>query len=319
MKKAFITGITGFVGSHLAKYLADSTDFSITGTYLSEGNLKNVAEIEKKISLIKCDLNDTEAVEKIISFEKPEYIFHLAALPSPAKSFKDPGGYLQNNTNAQLHILEAVRKLQLDQTRILVVTSSEMYGMVEPEDIPMDEETPLRPTSPYGVSKITQDFLALQYHLAYKMDIVRVRPFGHIGPRLSDDFASSAFAKKIAEIEVGKRDPVLPVGNLEGKRDLTDVRDMVRAYLLLMEKGESGEVYNAGSGISYKTEDVLNTLLSFSTKSITVEQDEALFRPTDIPELRCDNTKLTERTGWKPEIKLDESLKDTLEYWRGIV
>ncbi len=319
MKKVLITGITGFAGSHLAEYLINAGKYEVTGTYLSDRNLTNLASIQDQVTLTQCDLMDREAIEALISREKPDLIFHLAALPSPAKSFHDPGLYLQNNMLTELHVLEAVRKFELKSTRILIVSSSEVYGLVNPEDLPIHEETPLRPVNPYGVSKITQDYLGLQYVLGYGLDVVRVRPFGHIGPRLSSDFATSSFAKKIAEIEHGVRDSVLTVGNLEGKRDLTDVRDMVRAYSLLLELGASGDVYNAGSGKSYRTGDLLELLLSYTTAEVKVELDKQLLRPNDIPELRCDNKKLVTLTEWDNEFTIEESLKDMLEYWRGRV
>lgn len=317
MKKILITGVTGFAGSFLAEHLiSQSSEHKIYGTYLSDSGLKNIRSIEKSIDLTRVDLTDFDAVKQMISEIQPDEIYHLAAFPSPAKSFQDPSAYLQNNINGELFILESLKQLNMLDTRVLVISSSEVYGAVTEADLPIDELTPLRPVSPYGVSKIAQDFLALQYTLAYGMHIVRVRPFGHIGPRLSPDFASSIFAKKIAEIEKGTRDPILTVGNLEGRRDLTDVRDIVKAYVLLLEKGEKGEVYNLGSGNSYKTADILEKLLSHSTAVVTITQDPELLRPNDIPELRCDNKKIKELTGWNAEISLDQSLADLLQYWR---
>jgi GDP-4-dehydro-6-deoxy-D-mannose reductase len=200
-----------------------------------------------------------------------------------------------------------------------VVASAEVYGSVTKEDLPMGEDTPLNPTNPYAVSKLAQDFLGLQYFLSYGIKTIRVRPFNHVGPRQAPNFVISSFAQKIAEIEKGKREPILPVGNLEAKRDFTDVRDMVKAYSLIMEKGEFGEVYNIGSGRSYKISEILEMLLSFSSVKITVEIDKSLFRPIDDPELVCDSTKINKTTGWKAEIPLEETLKDTLDYWRNII
>jgi len=317
MKKALITGITGFAGSHLAEYLVSRDDYSVIGTYLNERNLKNIAAIQDRIRLFHCDLMDHQAVQQVVQDNKPDSVFHLAALPSPANSYKDPARYLQNNIVSELNVLEAIRQADIPQTRVLIVSSSEVYGRVMPEDLPIDEETPFRPINPYGVSKITQDFLGLQYYLAYDLDIIRVRPFGHIGPRLSPDFASSAFAKKIAEIEKKQREPILTVGNLEYKRDLTDVRDMVKGYVLLLEKGKKGDVYNLGSGkSSYKTGDLLEILLTFTEEKIQVQEDPALLRPNDIPELLCDNRKMRQLTGWTPEVPIETSLRDLLAYWR---
>lgn len=178
---------------------------------------------------------------------------------------------------------------------------------------------PANPNNPYSLSKLFQDELGLQYFMSYKMDIIRARPFNHIGPRQSPYFAVPTFAKKIAEIEKGKNPPVIKVGNLDTKRDFTDVRDMVRAYALLMEKGQAGDVYNIGSGNSYLIKDVLDMLISLSTVKIEIQQDPSLLRPTDNPELRADSSKIHNLTGWKPEINLEQSLKDTLDYYRNIV
>lgn len=319
MKKILITGITGFAGSHLAELLLQDSDVEIFGTYVSEKNIHAIESLRQRIQLRKVELTNYEEVENLISEIMPDIIYHLAALPSPADSFKNPALYLQNNINAELYLLEAVKTHELLQTKILIISTSEVYGLVGQEDLPIDEDTPLRPVSPYGVSKIAQDFLGLQYHLAYNLSIVRVRPFGHIGPRLSEQFASSSFAKKIAEIEAGKREPILTVGNLDSRRDLTDVRDIVRAYKLLIEKGIVGDVYNLGSGISYKTGYILTTLLSYSKTPIEIKTDTSLFRPNDIPELRCDNRKIKELTGWEPTVSLETSLQDTLDYWRKVI
>ncbi len=229
MKTVLITGVTGFAGSFLAEHLLSQHLYTVHGTYLSEKSLQNIEAHKDSLQLHQTDLTDHEATEKLIGTVKPELLFHLAALPSPAASFKDPALFLQNNINSELYILEALHKQKLHDTRIMIISSAEVYGLVRNEDLPIDELTELRPVSPYGVSKIAQDYLALQYHLSYNLQTIRVRPFGHIGPRLSDQFAASAFAKKIAEIEKGTRQPILTVGNLTARRDLTDVRDMVRA------------------------------------------------------------------------------------------
>ncbi len=318
-QKVLITGISGFAGSHLAEYLVSQKRYDITGTYLSESSLKNLSNIRDKVQLTQIDLTNADAVSKLITSVRPDLLFHLAALPSPAGSYKNPTQYLQNNINAEVNLLEALKNEQMTSTRVLVISSSEIYGLVSTGDLPIDEDTPLKPVSPYGVSKIAQDYLGLQYFLAHKLSIVRSRPFGHLGPRLSEQFVASAFSKKIAEIEKQKREPVLTVGNLEAKRDLTDVRDMVKAYELLLVKGKLGEVYNIGSGVSYKIKNLLDMLLSFSEVKITIKTDSELFRPNDIPELLCDNTKMSKLTGWKPTIPIKESLKDTLDYWRSIV
>lgn len=318
-KKALITGITGFAGSYLADYLIASGVYDLYGNYVNDSTLKSFPDFKKRITLTKLDLTDKEAIASYIATLKPDIVFHLAALTSPAESFKDPSLTITNNINAELYLLEALRSAHLIETRVLITSSAEVYGLVGKDDLPVDEEAKLSPVSPYAVSKIAQDYLGLQYFLSYKLPIIRVRPFNHIGPRQGPSFVVASFAKKIAEIEKGKSEPVLTVGNLSARRDFTDVRDIVRAYALLLEEGKPGEVYNIGSGESHAIEEVLHMLLALSSSSIKVTVDQALFRPLDIPDLVCDATKCTNDTGWKPEISLAQSLKETLEYWREIV
>ncbi|MBI2074342.1 MAG: GDP-mannose 4,6-dehydratase [Candidatus Levybacteria bacterium] len=317
-KKVLVTGISGFAGSHLAEYLVLNEDYDVSGTYLSDASLQNISSIKDKLNLIKIDLINTSGVNELIKSVKPDYLFHLAALTSPGDSFKNPIKTFTNNIAAQINILESVKKLELT-ARILIISSGDVYGMVAKEDLPVDEETRFMPTNPYAVSKITQDFLGLQYALSYKQNIIRVRPFNHIGPRQTEHFAVAAFSKKIAEIEKGKIEPVLYVGNLEAKRDFTDVRDTVRAYSLIVEEGKIGDVYNIGTGISYKIQDILEKLLSFAKVKVEVKVDPNLFRPSDEQELICDSTKLRKLTMWEPTIPIDKTLKDTLDYWRNII
>lgn len=317
--KALITGITGFAGSYLAEHLASTKRYDISGTYLLEESLVNVGNIKNKLNLIKADLSEEEKVFKIIKDVSPDVIFHLAALTSPFDSFKNPTQTLTNNISLQINLLEGIRKYNLLNTKILIVSSADIYGLVKKEDLPIDEQTPLTPTSPYSVSKIAQDFLGLTYFLSYKLKIVRVRPFNHIGPRQSPSFVVSSFAKQIVEIEKGKRQPVLHVGNLETKRDFTNVKDMVRAYTLAIEKGKYGEAYNVGSGVSYRIFDILDKLVTMSSSKIKIEKDRTLFRPSDNPDLLCDSSKFTKLTGWKPQISIETTLKDTLDYWRNII
>jgi GDP-4-dehydro-6-deoxy-D-mannose reductase len=319
MKKVLITGITGFAGSYLAQHLLSFNKYDISGTYQLEKSLGNVESIKNKLNLIKADLSEEKNVFKIIQDTSPEIIFHLAALTSPSGSFNNPTQTLTNNISLQVNLLEGVRKLKLLNTKILIISSADIYGQVKKEDLPINEDTPLMPTSPYSVSKIAQDYLGLTYFLSYNLKIVRVRPFNHIGPKQSAHFVVSSFAKQIAEIEKGKREPVLRVGNLEAKRDFTNVKDMVRAYVLAIEKGKYGEVYNIGSGTSYKISDILNKLVSMSSSKIEIEKDKTLFRPNDNPDLVCDAGKFIRLTGWEPQISIEKTLKDTLDYWRNII
>lgn len=310
MPKALLTGINGFVGSHLAPYLEEQ-GFEVFGT------IKPGFSPEKP-NHFEADILDYEGLKKVIDDVSPDYLVHLAALTSPGDSFKNPAETISNNIIGQVNVLEALKDLQLMNTRTLVVSSAEVYGRVEEEDLPIDEDTPFNPPSPYAVSKVAQDLLGLQYFQSQNIQAIRVRPFNHIGPHQAPVTAVASFAKQIADIEKGKQDPVVSVGNLEAKRDFTDVRDIVKAYALLFAKGESGEVYNIGSGKSYGIGEVLDILLSFSTKEIVIEKDPDLMRPVDIKDAVCDNTKI-KKLGWEPAISLEKSLEDTLDYWRNIV
>jgi GDP-4-dehydro-6-deoxy-D-mannose reductase len=313
MKKAFITGVTGFAGTHLAKHLLDN-DFIVCGTYLSEGS-QVAFKYKDEVELRQLDLLDEEKTHSIIESIKPDYVFHLAASTSPRESFKDPKKTFSNNVTSQINVLEALRKLEMLEAKILIVSSAEVYGHVKPSDLPIDESTPFTPTNPYAVSKIAQDYLGLQYFLTNKLRIVRVRPFNHVGPGQSPSFVISAFAKKIVDIERG-REEVMKIGNLTSKRDFTDVRDMVKAYLLALEKGEVGDVYNLGFGKSYKISDILEMMIRMSKARIKTEEDPDLMSPSDDPELLCDGSKFMSLTGWKPEIPIEKTLEDTLDYWR---
>lgn len=311
MAKVFITGINGFVGKHLIKEYPNDEIFGLVKDSTGEDLGENVKKFQG-------DILDSSGMRRIIEDIKPDIIFHLAALTSPSESLKHPVETIDNNIKGQLNILEAIRDLELD-CKTLVVSSAEVYGNVKEKDLPIDENVQFLPSTPYAVSKIAQDFLGYQYFKSYGVKTIRVRPFNHIGPGQAPIFVVSAFARQIAMIEKGQQEPLMKVGNLTPKRDFTDVRDVSKAYKLLMEKGEIGEVYNIGSGKSYEINEVLNILLSFSTKKIEVREDSSLVRKVDVEELRCDYTKLKDGTGWEPEIEIEKSLKDTLEYWRNIL
>lgn len=315
MKRVLITGASGFVGGWLAEHLLSLGLSEIYGTYMTEES-REISPVKDNITFIQADLSQKETIEKIISEVRPDEVYHLAALASVASSFKDPIATFHNNIDVEINLLESLRQNNLTNTRVLIVGSAEVYGYVNPSDLPIDEETPLRPASPYAVTKIAQDFLGYQYNLSYKIPLIRVRPFNHIGPRQATGFVVADFAKQIADIEKGKQEPVIKVGNLEAKRDFTDVRDMVKAYSLILEKGIPGEVYNIGSGKSVKIGDVLDMLIGMSTVKIDRETDPAKLRPSDIPETVSDNTKISQTTGWKPEIPFEETLKTVLDYWR---
>ncbi len=317
MTKVLITGISGFAGSHLCDHLLEVGGFEICGTYLDEASLSNL-DNKESLHLHKLNLLDTQASEKLIKEEKLDYIFHLAALTSPRASIDNPSDTFINNISAQINLLEPLKKLGLTQTKVLIISSAEIYGLVDPKNIPIDEDTPYNPTNPYAVSKLAQDYLGLEYFLSDKIRIIRLRPFNHVGPRQSPAFVISAFAKRIAEIEKG-REKVMKVGNLTSKRDFTDVRDMVKAYLMAIEKGKEGDVYNLGSGKSYEISHILNMMTGLSKADIKTEEDPSLLMRSDNPELVCDYSKFNKLTGWTPQIPIEKTLSETIEYWRKVI
>lgn len=310
-ERAFITGAGGFVGKHLLTYLAQNTDWEL------HGNAHTHPDGLEFPSLYwhSCDLTSREQVGDLLAEIQPAFIFHLAAQSNVQRAFADPEATLINNTVSQLNLLEALRNAA-PMCRIMIACSSEQYGLVRPEDIPINESTPFRPNNPYAVSKIAQDALALQYFLSYKQPTIRVRAFNHIGPGQSDAFVTAAFAKQVALIEAGKQEPVISVGNLDAERDFSDVRDMVRAYHLAITHGEPGDVYNIGSGVSHTIQWVLDSLVSMSTVKVEVKQDPARMRPSDIPIMVCDPTKFQTRTGWHTQVPIEQTLRDILDYWR---
>jgi GDP-4-dehydro-6-deoxy-D-mannose reductase len=311
--RALITGISGFVGSHLAEYLLEHTDWQVAGTVY--GPEENIEHLRDRLELYPAELSDLETVTSILEQAKPDRIFHLAAQPLVSLSRRDPWGTLAINIRLQLNILEAVARLE-SAARILVVGSSEEYGLVRPDELPIKETNPLRPTSPYAVSKVAQDMLGLQYHLSHKLFTVRVRSFNHIGPRQRLGFVAPDFASQVAQAEAGLREPVIQVGNLTPQRDFSDVRDVVRGYHLLITQGEPGEVYNLGSEQARSVRELLETLIAMARIPITVEQDPERLRPTNVPVIVADCTRIREQTGWRPKIAFEQSLQDVLDYWR---
>ncbi len=313
--RILITGITGFVGSHLADYALAKGDVEVFGTVRWRSRLDNVEHIQDEIKMIDCDLKDNVATRKVLQEVKPDYIFHLAAQSFVPTSWVAPAETLSTNIIAQLNLLEGIRDLGLD-SRIQVAGSSEEYGLVYEHEAPITEDNPLRPLSPYAVSKVAQDFLAYQYHKSYGIFAVRTRAFNHTGPRRGDVFVTSNFSRQVALIEKGKKDPVIEVGNLEAKRDFTDVRDVVRAYWLALEKGEAGEVYNIGSGRAITIQGLLDLILSLSDIEIEVRQMPDRMRPSDVELLVTDYSKFNRATGWEPEIPFEKTMEDLLNYWR---
>jgi GDP-4-dehydro-6-deoxy-D-mannose reductase len=318
MKKVLITGAAGFVGGYLAEYLLSSHEFEIHGTYHSNESLQR-SSVKDTIRFHHTDLEQKESIISLIHEVKPDFIFHLAAQANVPESFRDPIKTFHADIDSQVYLLDALRSVDMLHTRVLIVGSAEEYGYVKPEELPINELTPFRPANPYSVSKIAQDYLALQYVISYKMPLIRVRPFNHIGPRQKTGYVTTDFAKQVAMIEKGEMEPVIKVGNLEAKRDFTDVRDMVKAYTFLLQKGESGESYNIGSGESHKIQEILDIFLSLAKVKITIEIDQEKLRPSDVPEIICDPKKVNKVTGWKAEIPFERTLQEILDYWRKIV
>lgn len=316
-KVALITGIAGFVGSHMAELLL-SQGYEVHGVTRPRSKMDHLDGIINKLHLEDADLLDSHSLYTTISRIKPDYIFHLAAQSFVPTSWVSPSVTLEVNIVGSANLFEAVRQAGIDPM-IQIACSSEEYGLVYENELPIKETNPLRPLSPYAVSKVAMDYLGYQYYQSYKVKIVRTRGFNHTGPRRGDTFAESNFAKQIALIEKGRQEPVIHVGNLDAKRDYTDVRDMVQGYLLAVEKCEPGEVYNICTGNAERIGDVLNLLLSMSKVKVKIEEDPARMRPSDVPILIGENNKFVAKTGWKNEIPFEKTMRDLLDYWRGRV
>ena len=311
-----ITGITGFAGSHLAEYILNNhPDIKVSGIVRWRSRMDNIVSFQDKIHLVEADLKDMVSMKKCLAEVKPDLIFHLAAQSFVPTSWNCPSETFAINCIGQINLFESVLHLGL-KPRIQIAGSSEEYGFVRPDEVPMTENNPLRPLSPYAVSKVGQDLLAYQYFMSYGLETVRTRGFNHTGPRRGEVFICSNFARQIAVIEKEKAASVIKVGNLEAKRDFTDVRDIVRAYWLSLEKGEAGDVYNIGTGTSYRMQEVLDLLLGMSRVKVSVEVDPKRLRPSDVPILLSDSSKFRQLTGWKPEIPFKQTLQDLLDYWR---
>ncbi len=317
-----ITGIAGFGGSHLADYLLTLDGMEIVGVGLPTDRLDNVEHILPQICVQRLDLGVYADVVALLREVRPDHIYHLAAQASVPRAWADPEATLCNNIVAQLNVLRACVEMDL-KARILVVGSADEYGLIPEEEMRensgIGEDAPLRPANPYAVSKIAQDYLGLQYHLSHDLHIVRVRPFNHIGPRQGLGFVVPDFCQQIAAIEAGEREPIMRVGNLEARRDISDVRDVVRGYYLALTRGKAGQVYNIGSGQAHAIRDILDRLLDMSRVAINVEPDPERMRPSDVPIMVCDNRRFVNDTGWQPTIALETSLRDALDDWRSRV
>ena len=316
MDRILITGITGFVGSHLAEYLLE-LGYEVHGTLRWRSKTENIDHIKDNLHLHNADIRDGYSMQSVFKEVNPEYCFHLAAQSFVLESWSSPLETLSTNILGTTNVLEAI-KLKCSECKTLVAGSSEEYGLVHPSELPIKEDNPLRPMSPYGVSKVATDKLGILYYMSYKLPVVVTRAFNHTGPRRGEVFVTSTFAKQIAEIEKGKKS-ILYVGNLDAKRDWTDVRDIVKAYWSAINKGIPGEIYNICSGKTVKIKDMLNILLGFSNVKINIEEDSNRMRPSDVPVLFGDYSKFKSLTNWEPTIPFEKTLEDLLNYWRGKV
>ena len=322
MTTTLITGISGFVGSYLVEYLIDNTDWEIFGMLRWQDSLENMdktvplANADGRVQFVYADLRDTVAIRNVIREVVPDYVFHLAAQSYPLTSFTSPLDTLDTNIQGTLRLLEAIKEF-CPKAMVHICSSCEVYGRVSKEHVPITEDTPFHPASPYAISKIGTDLVGQFYAEAYGMNIMITRMFTHTGPRRGDVFAESSFAKQIAMIEAKLIPPLVKVGNLASLRTLADVRDAVRAYYMLLTiKPVPGAVYNIGGSHTCTVGDILDTLLSKTSMNIEVKVDPSRLRPLDADLQIPDCTKFMKHTGWKPEIPFEQTMSDLLNYWR---
>lgn len=304
--KALITGSEGFVGKYLRSELTEN-GYDVTGLDLFQAE-----------NTLKADLLNPEQVQEIINLQKPDVVFHLAGQANVGKSWEIPAKTVEININAAINLMEAIRKIGLKETSILLVGSSDQYGSLKEAGKSVSEETPMHPMTPYAISKVAQETMGKAFAKAYKMRICMTRSFNHGGAGQRPGFIIPDFASGIVKVERGEQS-YLSVGNLTSRRDFTHVKDIVRAYRLIAEQGIPGEVYNVGSGSTWSAQEVLNKLLALSTVSIPIRQDPARMRPSDTPVICCDHSKLTKNTGWEPALSLDDIISDTLYYYRELM
>lgn len=314
--KALITGIPGFAGSHLARGLFEH-GYTVHGTYLPGEDLSRITDLSKKTKLHKLDFLKEKNLDKLLGAVKPNYIFHLAAQPSVGNSFKYPEETIKINFMGTFHLLEAARKF-LSLRGLLIVTSSDIYGVIKRKDLPLTEDQKLQPVSPYGISKAACDLMGYQYFKNYGLPVVRVRAFNHSGPGQALGFVVTDLCHQIATLENSRRKPVIKMGNLRAKRDISDVRDIVRGYRLALEKGRPGEVYHLCSGRTNSVAELLKKTLKMTDLKIEVKIDPGLARPTEVPILIGDASKAERKLGYKRRYTIDDTLKDCLDYYRSL-
>lgn len=309
-KKALIIGAAGFVGQYLIDAITAHTKWDIHATKLAGESIQN-----PNITVWDIDITQEQQLVKLLQELQPDIIYHLAAQSSVALAWSKPEITININVLGTLHLLEATRQ-HCPNARVILIGSGEEYGAVQPQDIPIAETVCPNPGNIYAITKNTQNHLGHVYAKAYNLDIISTRSFNHCGPGQAPIFVVADFCKQVATIEAGKAEPVLQVGNLAAKRDFTDVRDVVQAYLLLAEHGEPAETYNVGSGNAISIQFILDTILSFSNMKIQVERASAKYRPIDVPIIEANVDKLYNATGWQPQHSMEQTLLDTLNYWR---
>ena len=308
--KALVVGGGGFVGPDLVRHLKDELGYEVTVTKTEKETLAMDGAVVKNL-----DILDKNQISELLNEEKPDYLFHLAAQSSVAYSWKNPTLTVDVNIKGCVNLLEAVKDAD-EKPRVLLIGSGEEYGHIKKDECPIIEDNVLRPGNIYAATKSCQNMLGKIYSDAYGLDIMMVRAFNHIGPNQTPVFVVADFCKQVADIEKGKQEPVIYVGNLSAKRDFTDVRDVVKAYALLVKGGKRGETYNVGRGHAVAIEDILKEIVSMSDKDIEVKVDEKKLRPVDVPIIEPDIEKIKKEVGWEPVIELRQTLEETLEYWR---
>lgn len=308
--KALIIGGGGFVGSYLVNHLHNDLGYEVAVTKTSREEMKM-----ENASVYDLDILDRAQIKSVLNEVRPDYIFHLAAQSSVALAWKKPALTVDVNIKGSTNVLDMVRELDY-KPRVLLIGSGEEYGHIRAGETPINENNNTRPGNIYAATKACQNMIGRIYASAYDMDVMMVRAFNHIGPNQAPMFVVADFCKQVAEIEAGIKEPVMYVGNLSAKRDFTDVRDVVRAYALLVKFGVSGETYNVGSGAAISIQEILDTILSLSKVKIDVKVDPNKIRPVDVPIIEANIQKIYNCTGWEPQIKLAETLQQTLDYWR---
>jgi GDP-4-dehydro-6-deoxy-D-mannose reductase len=324
LPRILVTGATGFVGSHLLDLALAKGGHEIHATrrWSSRTSLiEHIPDLERRVRFHVCDLTDPFSVHDVVARVKPDAVFHLGAQSFVSPSWEQPDAYFRTNALGTLYLLEALRRLGLTKTRVLVPGSGEEYGDVPESELPITTATVLRPVNPYAVSKVAQDLLGYEHHVSYGLHVVRVRAFNHEGPRRDRVFALPRFAWQIARIEAGRAEPVIEIGNIDALRNWTDVRDMVKAYWLALERCPPGELFLVGSDQVATVRACLERMLALSPAggSLRMETKAELVRPTEVRRLVADVAPFRRVTGWEPSIPLDQTLRDTLDYWRARV